>query len=420
MIKSTDNEKNKFSKNNIYQKQIKFESNKTYSYPDISQYDQHNYINDKNYQNFVYNTLQNNNIYKKPSINNANIMIQSLEESKNNNNIINEMRQNIKQNESKLEKMNKTIQEIFTKQNKEDPSTSKESKECKEYYSQINELEKIQQENLTLKADSIIYREDILHLSEINKKLKIEFDLAQKKIFDLISKAENSNLILNNKNYEIAQLTEVISNIKLNNSTETMKKIKNNKTIEQKIFEYEFELDGLNKEKIKLETEIKNLEEKYNLLFEEKTKNEQEEEFYKNQINENILDLETKVKNLGNKMNELSIINKELKLKNQNYENEINLIKNEKNDFFDKYNNEKEKLNELENEFKNLENKYGQLLYDIRKRDYEQENNKIHEIIENKKFKNRKSSKQLIVNDLYNKIKEIKKNIQSEREINNN
>ena len=65
-----------------------------------------------------------------------------------------------------------------------------------------------------------------------------------------------------------------------------MKKIKNNKTIEQKIFEYEFELDGLNKEKIKLETEIKNLEEKYNLLFEEKTKNEQEEEFYKNQINE--------------------------------------------------------------------------------------------------------------------------------------
>ena len=119
-------------------------------------------------------------------------------------------------------------------------------------------------------------------------------------------------------------------------------------------------------------------------------------------------------------MNELSHINKELKIENEKYENDLNSLRNEKNDFINKFNNKKQQHNELENEFNNLENKYGQLLYDIRKRDYEQENNKIHEIIENKKFKNRKSSKQLIVNDLYNKIKEIKKNIQSEREINNN
>ena len=418
MIKSTGNEKNKFSKNNPYQKQIKFESNKTYSYPDISQYDQHNYINDKNYQNFVYNTLQNNNIYKKPSINNANILNQSLEESKNNNNIINEMRQNIKQNESKLEKMNKAIQEIFTKQNKEDPSTSKESKECKEYYSQINELEKIQQENLTLKADSIIYREDIIHLSEISKKLKLELDLAQKKIFDLISKGENFNQKIINKNYEISLLTDAITKIKLVNSGEMREKIRNNKTKEQKIFEYEFELNGLNNEKIKLETEIKNLEEKYNALLDEKNKKEKEEEFYQNQINENISGLDSKIKKLEAHMDELSNINKELKLSNQKYEQSINMLKNEKNDFYDKYTQKQEKFNKLKNEFEKLEDKYSQLLYDTHKMNFKEENEKNQEN-KNDKPKKRKSSKQIIINDLYNKIQEIKENINIEKNFNN-
>ena len=410
MLKNNEFSKLKYQKNIPKRNINKFQTSRSYKISDLSKSNNYSSLLEPNNTYTSFNAFQEKIIYKKPQLNN-NIEINKNKEEENNI-IINDLKENIKQNEYKIEGVNKAMEEIIKNEN--------ENKDIsKEYYNQINELEKIQQENLTLKTDSIIYREDILHLSEINKKLKIEFDLAQKKIFDLISKAENSNLILNNKNYEIAQLTEVISNIKLNNSTETMKKIKNNKTIEQKIFEYEFELDGLNKEKIKLETEIKNLEEKYNLLFEEKTKNEQEEEFYKNQINENILDLETKVKNLGNQMNELSIINKELKLKNQNYENEINLIKNEKNDFFDKYNNEKEKLNELENEFKNLENKYGQLLYDIKKRDMEKENNKIQEN-KNIKLKSRRSSKQIIVNDLFNKIKELKKNIQSEREIHDN
>ena len=48
----------------------------------------------------------------------------------------------------------------------------------------MNEYEKMKQENLTLKADAIIYREDILHLSEVNKKLKEELDLVQKKFMN--------------------------------------------------------------------------------------------------------------------------------------------------------------------------------------------------------------------------------------------
>ena len=423
MIKSRENEKNKFSKNITYQKRIKYESNKTYSYPDISNYDQNNYLNDQNINNSpIYNTIQNmtNQIYQKPSLN-ANKSNQSLEESKNNinNNIINEIRQNIKQNESKLEKMNKTMQEIFTKKNNDEYNTSKESKEYKKYYSLINNLEKIKQENLTLKSDSIIYREDIIHLSEINKKLRLELDLAQEKIFDLISKGENINEILTKKNYEINLLTEAITKIKLENSGEMREKIRNNKTKEQKIFEYEFELNGLNNEKIKLETEIKNLEEKYKELLDEKNKKEKEEEFYQNRINENVSGLYSKIKKLETYMDELSNINKELKLNNQKYEKSINILTNERNIFYDKYTQKKEQFNQLKNEFKKLEDKYSQMLYDTHKMNFKEENEKTQEN-RNNIPKKRKSSKQIIVNDLYNKIQEIKENIKTERNFYNN
>ena len=413
MLKFKEKEIIRQTKNNILQKQNEFQSNKTYSFPDISKSKKYEYIYDSNIPNISYNSIQNNNlIYKKPSINNNNEN-QIFEEIKNND-IIQEIRDNLKQNETKLEKVNKTVQDIYINQNNEQ-NISKETKEC---YSQINEIEKIQQENLTLKADSIIYREDIMHLSEINRKLKFELDLAQKKIFDLISKGENINQILNKKNYELSLLTEAISNIKLTNSGEIMKKIKSNKTKEQQIFEYEFELNGLNNEKIKLETEIKNLEERYNTLLEEKNKNEKEEEFYKTRINENIFGLENKIKKMGKQMNDLSIINKQLKLTNQKYEQSINQLKNEKNDFIDKYTQKQEQFNELEKEYKNLENKYSQALYDIQKRNFKQENEKNQEIKNDYKPKKRKSSKQIIVNDLYNKIQELKENIKSERNMN--
>jgi DNA repair exonuclease SbcCD ATPase subunit len=310
--------------------------------------------------------------------------------------------------------MNKTMEEIIKKQ-KEEKNVSKETKD---YYSQINEMERIQQENLTLKADSIIYREDIIHLSEINRKLKLELDLAQNKIFELISKNEDINQTLNNKKYEIALLTESISNIKLTNSGEVIKNLRNNKTKEQKIYELDFELNVLNNEKIKLETEIKNLEERFNLLDEEKNRNEKEESFYKNRINENIYGLEDKIKKLGKQMDDLSEINKELKLRNKKYENNILFLQNEKNNYFDKYNNKKEQFNQLENEYKILENKFGQLLYDIQKGNFIEENEKNQENNSDKKPKNRKSTKQLIVNDLYNKLQEIKENIKNERKFN--
>jgi chromosome segregation ATPase len=416
MIKLKENE---ITKNIFVQKHNHVQPNRNYSQPDITNMKNSTETIEQNFQNIPYYTLQNNIIYKKPSLNN-NSDIQNTNEyfhndnNNSNKNILNEIRTNIKKNETKIEKMNKTMEEIITKQKDE----KNVSKETKGYYSQINEIERIQQENLTLKADSIIYREDIIHLSEINRKLKLELDLAQNKIFELISKNEDINQTLNNKKYEIALLTEAISNIKLTNSGEVIKNLRNNKTKEQKIYELDFELNVLNNEKIKLETEIKNLEERFNLLDEEKNRNEKEESFYKNRINENIYGLEDKIKKLGKQMDDLSEINKELKLRNKKYENNILFLQNEKNNYFDKYNNKKEQFNQLENEYKILENKFGQLLYDIQKGNFIEENEKNQENNSDKKPKKRKSSKQLIVNDLYNKLQEIKENIKNERKFN--
>ena len=416
MIKLKENE---ITKNIFVQKHNHVQPNRNYSQPDITNMKNSTETIEQNFQNIPYYTLQNNIIYKKPSLNN-NSDIQNTNEyfhndnNNSNKNILNEIRTNIKKNETKIEKMNKTMEEIITKQKDE----KNVSKETKNYYSQINEIERIQQENLTLKADSIIYREDIIHLSEINRKLKLELDLAQNKIFELISKNEDINQTLNNKKYEIALLTEAISNIKLTNSGEVIKNLRNNKTKEQKIYELDFELNVLNNEKIKLETEIKNLEERFNLLDEEKNRNEKEESFYKNRINENIYGLEDKIKKLGKQMDDLSEINKELKLRNKKYENNILFLQNEKNNYFDKYNNKKEQFNQLENEYKILENKFGQLLYDIQKGNFIEENEKNQENNSDKKPKKRKSSKQLIVNDLYNKLQEIKENIKNERKFN--
>ena len=160
------------------------------------------------------------------------------------------------------------------------------------------------------------------------------------------------------------------------------------------------------------------MEERFNLLDEEKNKNEKEESFYKNRINENIYGLEDKIKKLGKQMDDLSEINKELKLRNKKYENNILFLQNEKNNYFDKYNNKKEQFNQLENEYKILENKFGQLLYDIQKGNFIEENEKNQENNSDKKPKKRKSSKQLIVIDLYNKLQEIKENIKNERKFN--
>ena len=248
MSKLCEKEK-KISKSQITDNDLVSNSSKLYKYT---------YLLEPVFQNNIHNNTQNNKIYKKPFLklnentnsnfinnsedqyfieNNPQIYEHKINDEQIKNNKIKEIENNLIKNDNKLENVNKAIEEIMSKNNKDQNTTEI-------YNSKMNDLENLKQENLTLKADAIIYREDILHLSEINKKLKEELDIVQKKIFDLISKGEEFNHILNNKNYEISLLTESISNLKLTNCQEMIQKFKNNKTKEQKIYELEFELNG--------------------------------------------------------------------------------------------------------------------------------------------------------------------------------
>ena len=389
----------------------------------------HNYPRGKSNRNKSFNNSQNlpnNIIYQKPSIklndfisnnnsldeNNIGYKYNQNLDIDDNSQINNIIENNIKDNimrgvSDDLKKHeNKTVIDLNETQNNQN------------YGSKEYEIEKIQQENLKLKADSIIFREDIIHLSEINKKLKEELEIEKRKIYTLISKGEEAIQILNNKNYEITQLTETISNLKLSTSPDIINNIKNNKTKEQLIYELQFKLNNLNNDKIKIETEKNILEEQYNNIINENKIIIKEDELYKNNFNNNINVLENKIKKLEKDLDELNIKNNELKIESQKNNNNIERLKIDKNNFENKYQIKKNEYNELENEFKKLENKYSQLLYDIQKQKFIKEKKKSEEKIEMKR-KKKKSSKQLIVNDLYNKIQNLKQKVKNEREINN-
>ena len=432
MSKKAQNEK--FELNNIIPGQDQNTNSNEIPYLKKNKNKKHFYSQKTNIKNRSFNNLQlpKNIIYQKPSVKtndsqrNTNYLNDNNSDYKDNKyfddnsnirnvikeNKIKEMSNNIKENEIKIEKVNKTMIELLNNKNDDLNNT-------KTWMSQMNEIEKMQQENLTLKADSIIYREDIIHLSEVNKKLSEELEITKRKIFNLITKGEETMQILTNKNYEITQLTETISNLKLSNSPEVLDNIKDNRTKDQLIYELKFKLNNLNNDKIKNETEKKILEEQYNNYLNEKNLLVKEDKIYKNKINNNIINLENKIKKLEQQLEELSIRNNELKINNQKCNKNIEMLNNEKNNFEDKYQKKKEQYNELENEFKKLENKYSQLLYDTQKEKFLKEKMK-NEIKKEKKQKRVRSSKQLIVNDLYNQIQMLKEKMKNDREIGEN
>ena len=323
------------------------------------------------------------------------------------NNRIKEIQNNLKENEIKMERVNKTMINFIN--NKKDEINNSRS-----WVSEMYEIEKMKQENLILKADAIIYAEDITHLSQVNKNLRQELEATKRKIYDLISKGDEAIQILNNKNYEINQLTESISNLKLSNCPEVLDNIKSNRTKDQLIFELQFKLTNLNNDKIKVETEKKILEEQYNNLAEEKKAVVKQDEMYKNKINSNICNLEEKIKKMEKLLEELSQQNNELKINNKKWNENIEMLNKEKNDFENKYMEKKEQCNELENEFKNLENKYSQLLYDTQKQKFIKEKIRSEEEKQNKR-KRKISSKKIIVNDLFNQIQNLKEKLKTER-----
>ena len=226
---------------------------------------------------------------------------------------INKLEENIKNNEEKIDQVNKAMSELKLKN--EDHTKS--------FISQSMEFEKLQQENITLKADTLIYREDISHLSEVNKKLENELENCRKKILELINNNDSYEKELLNKNLQVNQLTEAISRLRLFDNPEVDFTIENRKNKEQKIQELIFNNKNLNDDNIKLITENKLLNEKLMSVVKDKEDLCKELNFCKQRENEQINLLEEKIQNLENQLNSISKENISLRMNDEKYLREI-------------------------------------------------------------------------------------------------
>lgn len=379
--------------------------------------------NDQNVIN-LNNTCPNNNIIMGNSINNNSyinksnhtadinsnnmkyIINKEYESLSDDNEKLNELAKNIKENEDKVDQMNKTMNEIIQSKNK-----NEEVNDLRSFYTHINDIEKIQQENITLKADSLIYREDITHLVELNNKCTEELEISRKKILDLISRNNDIEKDINHKDYQINKLNEIITRLRLYENPDMEYKVKNNKTKEEVLHEMEYDLKNIDEENNKINNEKKILQEKIKDIIDNKNELNRNIILNNEQNNKMINDMDEKIQLLEREINGLSNENNLLNINNQKIEKEMEKIYIERNNYEDKYNKKKEEYDKLQNNYNNLNRKYQQLLYD---------NNRNLIMEQNKKNNNEKKIKKVnkdAINELFNKIQILKSKVKNERDI---
>ncbi len=351
----------------------------------------------------------NNNNQNHYSNNNKNSLLNEVNELKNikervsyleNNELkLNKLEENIKNNEEKLSEINKSMNDLKKLKNEENNNT-------KSFISQSMELEKLAQENLTLKADTIIYREDINHLYEINKKLEKELETCRKKMIELINNNNSYEKEIINKNLQVEQLSETITRLRLFDNPEVDFTIDYKKNKDQKIQELVFNNQNLNDDNIKLIMENKFLNERLMNEIKDKEDLGKDLNYSKLRENEQISLLENKIQNLENQLNTISKENMTLRMNDEKNLRELNILKKEKDNFSDKLKKKKEQLNQLSNKYKLLEEKSRQL---------ELEKQINQDSI--KKINNTKNNNNKIFNDLYNKIQLYKSQIHNQRPI---
>ena len=310
---------------------------------------------------------------------------------------LNQLEQNVKNNEEKIDQVNKEMNDFVKAKNDEINHT-------KSFISQSMEYEKLQQENITLKADTLIYREDIAHLSEVNKKLENELELCRKKILDLINNNDSYEKELLNRNLQVNQLTEAITRLRLFDNPEVDFTIENRKNKDQKIQELAFQNKNLNDDNIKLVTENKILNEKLMNVIKEKEDLCKELNYCKQRENEQINLLEDKIQNLENQLNSISKENISLRLTDEKYLREIELIRKEKENFANKLTKKKDQLNELSIKYNSLEEKCRQLEFEK-----QLNQNVVKDTVQ------KDNNKKEIFNDLYNKIQLFKSQVKNRR-----
>ena len=254
------------------------------------------------------------------------------------------------------------------------------------------EVEKIKQEQATLKSDNIIFREDINRLTDLNQHLETE-----------LIEQRNRNIELANENEQISQEKSKIEK-ELKTALETIEKIKLKETsleqyynerltLQNRMRENEIDLKKALEEKSKYEIDFKVLQARYNELV---TKNEKINEEYngsKKRHEEEFNKIEEKIEILTKEIEKLQNENGILRLDNEKKGNEINNISLQRDNFKEKFEEEKrrneilcEKIEEIENEFKNLQNDKNMEMMnrykieEIKKNKYENKNKIISEL----------------------------------------
>ena len=364
-------------------------------------------------QNIIENNLENEIPDTNIKINNSSNALKEeiIQEYKllteDNDDQLNELALNIRENENKINQLNEEMNLIINKNNDEEIIDSKN------LFSQVNDLENLLQENITLKADSIIYREDISNLVQSNDKYSQDLEIARKKIMELIDKNNEIENEINHKEYQLDKLKEILARLRLYENQEVEYKIKNNKTKDEALYEIEYNVKMAKNENNKLINDKKILEEKIQDLIENKNDASRKNIINNERENKIINELEEKIKILEKGIMNMNDENNLLNINNSKMEKEMDVLYSEKNNYEAKYNKKKEEFEILQYNYNNLYNKYKNLLIES--------NTKLvkKEILKrNKSEKSLKNNKN-VINELYNKIQILKSKVKIGRNMEN-
>ena len=258
------------------------------------------------------------------------------------------------------------------------------------------EVEKIKQEQATLKSDNIIFREDINRLTDINHHLE-----------DELIEQRNRNIELANENEQLIQEKSKIEK-ELRDARETIEKGKLNETsleqyynerlmLQNRMRDNENELRKTIEEKSKYEIDFKVLQARFNEL---QNKYDKINDEYTNskQIHEDELNkIEDKIDKLTREIEKLQGENNGLRQDNERQRMEINSLGAQRDNFREKYEEQKNKndllcgkIGEIENEFRTLQN--------------DKNNEMMNKYQMNENKKNRNESKTKIINELQARI----------------
>ena len=361
-------------------------------------------------ENNIYNDISEKHMIKNKSSNNIKdeILKEYKSLSEDNDDQLNEIAINIKENEDKIDNMAKRMN-LLINQKKEENII-----DAKSLFSQVNDIEKLQQENITLKADSIIFREDISNLVQSNEKYTQDLEIARKKIMELIDKCNEIEKEINHKEFQIDKLNEILARLRLYENQDVEFKIINNKSKDEVLHEFEYNVKIGKDENNKLIKDKKILEEKIQNLIENKN------DFNRNNIinnereNKIINELEEKIRILEKGIMNLNDQNNILNINNTKMEKELENLYADKKNYEEKYIKEKEEFEKLQLSYNNLYNKYHHVLIESNKKIVKKEI-----IKRNKSEKNLKKNKS-VINELYNKIQILKTKVKNDRNIESN